>query len=77
MELANIIKKIEDHFDGAATVVDETNDAGYEGIEVTVNSAKPVEDVHMQVCEFTPSEWWFSTSDRVDGKVVVSVGVCN
>lgn len=75
MSIADIIKKIEDHFDGAATVVDESNDMGYEGIEVTVNTAKPVEDVHMEVCQFTPDEWWFSTSERVSGKVVVTTGL--
>ena len=77
MNIADIINQIEEHFDGAATVVDETNEMGYEGVEVTINTAKPVEDVHMEVCQFTPEEWWFSTSERKNGKVVVSVGVVN
>lgn len=76
MDIQDIIQNIEDHFDGAATVVDETNTMGYIGVEVTVNTAKPVEDIHMQVCEFTPDEWWFSSSERKDGKVVVTVGLC-
>lgn len=76
MTIKDIIEDIETHFDGAATVVDETNDQGYTGIVATVNSAKPVEDVHMAVCQLVPDEWWFSSSERIDGKVVVTVGVC-
>lgn len=75
MSIQDIIAQIEEHFGGAATVVDESNDMGYGGIAVTVNSAKPLEDIHMEVCQFTPDEWWFSTSDRVDGKAVISVGL--